>query len=158
MDIPALPFYTMNYTVPKNDGIIKDPKTIGDHIRNRRLKLHLFQKDVANIFKVSVDTITNWENNRSVPQIGYYKKLIEFLEFFPFEIDTSTEGGKIREYRYRNGLSCKELGDLIGVHQTTIMDWEEKHINLNGKFKIKLNSILDSLINSEKFKIAKFCS
>jgi DNA-binding transcriptional regulator YiaG len=142
MGIPALPFYKMNFTVPKIDGFIKNPKTLGDHIRNRRLKLHLFQKDVADLFEVSTDTITNWENNRSVPQIQFYKKIIDFLEFFPFDIYTSTLQGKMKEYRYRNGLSYKEFAKLFGVNQTTILDWEENTIRINSKYIDDLKKVI----------------
>ncbi len=57
-------------------------------------------------------------------QLQFYPKLIEFLGYFPFEIDTAVLGGKIKEYRYTNGLSYKELGKLVSVDPTTIRGWE----------------------------------
>jgi len=63
---------------------------------------------------VSEDTITYWENGRAEPQIHLYPKVIEFLRYFPLEIDTSTFGGNIKKYRYRHGLSHKVLGKVLG--------------------------------------------
>jgi DNA-binding XRE family transcriptional regulator len=123
MGIPALPFYEMNFVVLKTVGIA-NPQTLGDHLKNQRLKLHLFQKDIAKIFNVSEDTVTNWENNRVQPQIQFYPILIDFLGYFPFTIDTTTVAGKLKEYRYRNGLSQKKLGKILGVDATTVGAWE----------------------------------
>lgn len=64
--------------------IIEIPKTIGDKIRNRRIELNLFQKEVAQIMGVSEDCITYWENDRSIPQKRYSKKIIGFLGYNPF--------------------------------------------------------------------------
>ena len=123
--IPALPFYDMKFQVPNSSRLIKNPQRLADHLKNQRIKLNLIQKDVAKIFNVSTDTITNWENNRGLPQINFYPKLIEFLGLFPFEIDTSTLQGKMKEYRYINGLSQKKLGEILGVDASTVGSWEK---------------------------------
>lgn len=126
MDIPALPFYSMNTTVkkPLGDRYIASPQSLGDIIRNMRLEKHLFQKELAQLFSVSEETVANWENGNSEPQIQYFPQLISFLGSFPWEIDTNTLGGKIKEYRYKNGLSQKEFGKIMGVNATTIGSWE----------------------------------
>lgn len=66
---------------PKNDN----PKTIGDLIRNRRIELNLFQKEVAEIIGVSEDCITYWENERSIPQKRHLSKITSFLGYNPFQ-------------------------------------------------------------------------
>ena len=63
----------------------KELKTIGDHIRKRRLDLHLYQKDVAKIIGVSECTIWNWEKGRSNPTSRHIQKIIDFLEYIPKE-------------------------------------------------------------------------
>jgi len=114
----------LNATVVNIPGLNPNPIGIGDKLRNRRLELHLLQKDVAEIFEVSEPSIVNWENNHSEMQLQFYPKLIEFLGYFPFEIDTSTIAGKIKKYRYMNGLIYKEVGKLIGVDASTVRSWE----------------------------------
>ena len=42
---------------------MKNPQTLGEKIRNRRLELGLLQKDVANIIGTYEDAVTYWENN-----------------------------------------------------------------------------------------------
>jgi len=67
---------------PLKGKLIENPQTIGEKIFNRRLELGLLQEEVAKIFDVCTDTITNWENNRSEPQIRLYQKVIEFFDIF----------------------------------------------------------------------------
>src|SRR3990167_3741304 len=38
-----------------------EPKTLGEHIKRRRLELGLEQKDVAKQLGVTTDTVLNWE-------------------------------------------------------------------------------------------------
>jgi transcriptional regulator with XRE-family HTH domain len=125
-DIDALPFSRLKRTIPKPLGVkyLESPVTLGEKIRNRRLELHLLQKDIAELIGVSEDSITYWEVKRHEPRIEYYPKIIEFLGYFPFEIDTSTLGGKIKKYRFLQGLSQKQMGKIIGVDGGTVCDWE----------------------------------
>ena len=81
MDIPALPFSKQEKTIrkPLGDKYISNPITIGQKLRNKRLELHLLQKDVARIFETSEDTITNWENDRYIPQGRFIERIEKFL-------------------------------------------------------------------------------
>ena len=116
---------------------IYNPKSIGEHLKKRRLQLQLLQADVAKIFDVCEDSVTGWENERSVPQIQYYPKLIDFLGYNPFPVDTETLGGRIKKYRFEQGLSHKKLGEKIGVDASTIGAWEEnEHVPNRKKMKI----------------------
>ncbi len=106
------------------DRYIPNPTTIGEKLRNRRLELHLFQKEVAQRIGVSEDTITNWEKNRGNPSIKCYPKIIEFLGYVPFEIDTTTLGGKIKLYRYMKGISQEALAYELSVNESTVFNYE----------------------------------
>jgi len=114
----------LNATVVNIPGLNPNPVGLGDKLKNRRLELHLFQKDVAKIFNVSEESIVNWENHHRELQIQFYPKLIEFLGYFPFEIDTTTVAGKIKKYRYMNGSIYKEVGKLLSVDASTVRSWE----------------------------------
>lgn len=89
------------------------------------MEQRLYQSDVARLFNVSSDCITYWENNRSEPQVQYYPHIIKFLGYFPFELDPSTFVGKIKAYRYFNGLSQKRFAKLMNVDPATATRWEE---------------------------------
>lgn len=91
---------------------------------------------------ISEDTITLWENGRAMPQVHLYPKVIEFLGYFPFDIDTSTLGGKIKKYRLLNGVSQEELAKQLGVNESTVFHYENgKHKPL-GNILVKLKPIL----------------
>jgi transcriptional regulator with XRE-family HTH domain len=121
------------------------PRTLGEHIRKRRIDLQLLQKDVASLIGVSEDSITYWENGRSVPQIKYLPKIIEFLGHYPNALNLDTFADRIKTYRYLNGISQKRLGKILGVNSSTICSWENNEfvpdlVNLN-----RLNKLLQNV-------------
>ena len=145
--IPALPFYGLEISsIPPYLRGLDNPKSIGEHLKKRRLQLQLLQADIAKIFDVCEDSITGWENERSVPQIQYYPKLIEFLGYNPFPVETKTLGGRIKEYRILNGLSQEDLAKKMGVNESTIFSWEKgDHAPFPRKKKL-----LDELLNQKE--------
>ena len=60
------------------DGYPVNPKTIGEHIRKKRMDCRRMQSDVANIIGVSEESIWNWENGRTKPS----KKNLEIINAF----------------------------------------------------------------------------
>ncbi len=70
-DIPALPFChaTLKSKKPNDSAYPVALKTIGDHVRARRLDLGLYQKDLARRLGVTTNTITNWEKNHFNPDL-----------------------------------------------------------------------------------------
>jgi len=79
---PALPFchFKIKAEKPKDSRYPAEQETIGDRLRARRLDLGLYQKDVAGIIGVTVDTICYWENNRVRPSKDRTSVITEFLE------------------------------------------------------------------------------
>ena len=51
-------------------------------------------------------------------------------------------GGKIKEYRQRSNYSQKELANLVGVNQRTIMRWEQNQTQPNTEEAKKLMEII----------------
>jgi DNA-binding transcriptional regulator YiaG len=82
MGIHALPFSVLRHSInkPKGYGYPRNPKTIGEQIKKKRMDMGLYQKDISKILNVSEDTITGWENGRSSPQKRYIEKIYHFLE------------------------------------------------------------------------------
>lgn len=117
---------------------MENPTTIGEKLRNRRLELNLLQKDVAGIIGVSEDTITFWENGRAMPQVHLYPKVTKFLGYLPFEIDTSTLGGKIKKYRFLNGISQAQLATELNVNESTIFNYENSKYQPQSKMLEKM--------------------
>lgn len=124
--------------IPDRKRYRQNPLTIADKLLNRRLELHLLQKEVAQILYVTEDTITNWELGRYEPQVQHYPAIISFLGYFPFSIESDTLGGKLCEFRYKNGLSHKNMGKLLGVDASTIGSWERNKNSPQGKTRKNL--------------------
>ena len=58
-------------------------RTLGDHVRKRRLHLGLLQREVAAKVGLSVDTIRNWEVGRNSPAQRQWPKIVRLLGYVP---------------------------------------------------------------------------
>ena len=137
-------FFGVELKTVRPSQLIENPQVIGEHIKNRRLQLKLKQADVAKVFDICEDSITGWENGRSEPQIQFYPKIIQFLGYNPFPVNTETLGGQIKNYRIAQGLSHKKFGQKIGVDASTVSGWED---NLHKPSRAKQRE-LERLLNS----------
>ncbi len=142
-DIPALPclHYESQTGKPMPISYPENPVTIGDHIRKKRMDLKLLQKDVGVILGVTECSITNWEKNRSIPQINFFPKIIAFLGYLPFEVDLTTFSGELKAYRQINGLSQVQLGEILNVDGATVCSWELGENRPHKRMLAKLDSI-----------------
>ena len=64
------------FTYP--DGYPLNPKTIGEHMRKKRMDKRLMQSEVTNIIGASEESIWNWENGRTKQS----KKNLEIISAF----------------------------------------------------------------------------
>jgi transcriptional regulator with XRE-family HTH domain len=60
-------------------------KNIGAELSKKRLKLGINQTELAQQIGVRLETIQNWEHRRSIPDIYYLRRIIDFLGYDPFE-------------------------------------------------------------------------
>jgi len=122
----VLPFckVTLKAQKPVPPNYPKILKTLGDHLRKKRLDLKLLQKEVAQKFGVNKNSICNWENNRSFPALYFIPRIIKFLGYKPDCIKTTTLGEKIVTYRKLLGLTQKELAHRLGIDPSTLGRWE----------------------------------
>lgn len=102
----------------------KKLKTLGDHIRKRRLDLKLEQQQVAKILKITESTVWNWEKNRVNPRTKYYPYIMEFLGYCPYE-SAKTWGDKLKLHRVYQGLSYRKLGERLRIDPGTLERWEK---------------------------------
>jgi len=139
--IPALPFckVTLKAQKPLPSPYPKKLKTLGDHLRKRRLDLKLFQKEVAQRIGVEEATIWNWENNWSSPSLYYIPKIIEFLGYVPDCIKAKTLGEKIVTSRRLLGITQKEFARHLGIDPSTLGRWEKDKSQPQKELLKKLN-------------------
>ncbi len=95
-------------------------KTIGDHIRKRRLDLELTQKRVAEKLGVDEASVWNWESGKTEPLVRQIPAVISFLGYDPFAPDGKSLAGELRRYRVKHGLTQKELARQIGIDPATL--------------------------------------
>jgi len=81
----ALPFCHIQLTArkPLPPAYPRELRTLGDHLRKRRLDLGLLQRDVAEQLHVHQMTITNWETGRTSPQLRFVPRILSFLGYNP---------------------------------------------------------------------------
>ncbi len=132
-------------------------KSLGDHIRKRRLDLKIFQKEAAKRIGIDETTIWFWENNRVKPSISYIPKIIEFLGYIPFDTKYNSLREKIIIFRQIHGLSQKKLASLIGIDSTTIGSWERGENKPTKEFLERL-LLFFTTYSSSGFTLAReFC-
>jgi len=56
---------------------------MGEHLKRRRLELHLFQSDLARIFYVDEASIRNWEKNTYRPIERLIPRIVKWLAYDP---------------------------------------------------------------------------
>ena len=124
----------------------RELRTIGDHLRKRRLDLGLVQREVAAQIGVSTFTATNWEVNRTVPAVRCLPGLIKFVGYVPFDVG-ETLPERIRAYRLIRGLSEKRLAKLLRVDESTIWRWESGKGKPVPRLRQRLKPILDAPVS-----------
>jgi DNA-binding XRE family transcriptional regulator len=107
-------------------GYPLDPKTIGEHIRKRRLYLCLHQIEVAKMIGVTESTVWNWEHGTE-PELRYMPKIIEFLRYVPFECPEDTLG-QLKYFKQVKGLSYERLGEIMRKDPEQLTDWLSKRV------------------------------
>ena len=133
---------TIKTRKPLHFQYVREPVTIGDHIKNRRLDLKLLQKQVAEIIGVTTASIVNWELNHKVPDIIYLPKIIEFLGFVPFGKTDKTLGERIITCRKILGLSQEKLAQQLKVDWTTLRRWERNKSRPSAKHIQRIDDFL----------------
>jgi len=103
----------------------KELKTIGDHLRKRRLDLGLRQRDVAAVLGASKPTIDAWENRCTRPKGPVLVKLVEFLGYEPDEAACPTVlVRQLSALRHQLRLARSEVAEILGLSYEALWAWE----------------------------------
>lgn len=102
----------------------KELKTLGDHLKKKRLDLKMTQKEVAARLQTTVCTYRDWERKMRNPSFQYVPRIVDFLGYIPFDMEFENLGQKILAYRQLLGFRQKDLAKLLGVDPSTIKRWE----------------------------------
>jgi len=107
----------------------KQLKTLGDHIRKRRIELRLFQREVADLVGADPGSVNAWELNYHEPSLHLLPAITEFLGYDPNVVpDQAPLGRRIAARRRSVGLSQRELADCLGIDEGTLSRWERANL------------------------------
>jgi DNA-binding XRE family transcriptional regulator len=121
--VAFLPYGVKSLKSLKPVPYTREPKTLGQHLRKRRLELCLFQRDLRQRFKLEKATYANWEKDRCYPATRHWPGIIEFLGYDPSP-EPKTMGERLFAYRRKHGLSRKALAAVLRVDEATLWRWE----------------------------------
>ena len=113
----------MRLTAPKlpREDYPAEPKSLGEHIKKRRVDLGLLQREVAQQLGVDKWTVLNWERGKTGPDVRYYPAIITFLGYNPLP-QGETFPERLKAARQTRGLSWKRLAQELGVWESTVRD------------------------------------
>ena len=109
------------------------PKTLGEHIKKRRIELALRQRDVALLLKITNFTLINWERGQTEPPVKYWPRIMDFLGYCPYQ-EARSMGELLRLHRTHRGLSHRELAKLLRVDAGSLSRWERGKRRPRGKW------------------------
>lgn len=104
-------------------GFTLEPTSVGEHLRNWRLKAGLSQKEVAARLDADPLTVVNWERDKTVVEVRFYPSIIALLGFNPLP-EGHTPGDRMQRARLSRGLSRKRLAALAGIEEATVAKLE----------------------------------
>jgi len=118
----------------KPSGYPSELRTIGDHLKAKRLDLGLFQKDVASELNISPATLSRWELGISSPYDMHCGAIRKFLGYDPLSANKpSTVDELLTDKRRELGWSLGKAAKYFGVSRSAVTDWEKgktiHHVN-----------------------------
>jgi transcriptional regulator with XRE-family HTH domain len=105
-------------------AIAVEPKTLGQHLRKRRIELHLLQHEVSRVLGVHKGSVQNWERGVGSPSIQQIPRIIRFLGYDP-EPEPKVWSQWIAFARRRLGLTQEDLAKSLSVDPVTVYRWEK---------------------------------
>jgi len=114
-------------------GCPENPKTIGEHLKKRRIELGMEQREVAALLGLHRTSVQLWERNVGEPGVKCFPAIIRFLGYVPFECK-ATPGGQFHFLRNCCGKTQEELANLAGCDSSSVARWEIGRIDGAKKF------------------------
>lgn len=126
-------------------SVPRDPKTLGEHLKRRRVQLGQKQAEAARILGISTVSLSRWELDKGFPSWGYQQAVIDYLGYDPFKdfgiqdpygnetgfvAFSSAEGLApigllLHRRRLELKLTVKECARKLGVDPKSVIGWEK---------------------------------
>lgn len=101
------------------------PKSIGEHLKEERLRRGLLQRQVAELVGVTEDTVLNWERGHNQPRPKDGPGIVRFLGFLP--LPTLTVAERLYAIRFANGWTQAQAAHVAGVSEDLWQAGETDH-------------------------------
>jgi transcriptional regulator with XRE-family HTH domain len=118
-----LPYLPVTLKCLKPNETDFEPKTLGEHLRKRRLELRLTQREAATRLGETAITVLHWEKGQTEPPIETMPRILSFLGYDPFP-QPETLSERLRAMRRANAWTIKEAARHLGVDEGTWGRWE----------------------------------
>ncbi|MBI5431909.1 MAG: helix-turn-helix transcriptional regulator [Planctomycetes bacterium] len=120
----ALPICQSTLRAPRPAaGYPVELRTVGEHVRRRRLDLGLSQRAMAGELRVHPATILNWERGKTEPGARMLARIIKVLGYHPRLVGSDLPS-RIRAAREIRGLTQEQLAEDLGLDPSTVRKWE----------------------------------
>lgn len=113
---------TFKTFILRKKGVVPHPKTLGEHLRNRRLVLKLRQEDVARQFGTLREVYERWERDEREPVVSEWPGILRFLGYYP--VPENTQADLVLKARRYQGVGQKTLAKAVGVIHQRLRRWE----------------------------------
>ena len=101
-----------------------EPRTLGEHLKLRRLQRKLSQKEAACLLGANARTVLNWEKGHTETPVEAMPALLQFLGYDPLP-EPKTLPERLLAKRRAMGWSIREAARKFGVDPETWRDWEQ---------------------------------
>jgi transcriptional regulator with XRE-family HTH domain len=125
-------------------------KTLGDHLRKRRLDLGLRQSDLARQLGVWTSTVNTWENHHFDPEVQHVPNIVRFLGYDPFGPPPSGFAARLKAARIAAGLTRDRLAARLGIHPATVAKWERGEAQPTPALRRRLQAQLQVVADEKK--------
>jgi transcriptional regulator with XRE-family HTH domain len=126
---------------PVSPAYPRELRTLGDHLRKRRLNLGLLQREAAKRLEVNTATVTNWELGHSTPEFRSLPAILDFLGYDP-RPQPGTVGQALKRYRQGQGMSQEDLAGLLSIDPSTLAKWEREDRVPAGRYLQRVERLL----------------
>jgi len=92
---------------------------------------------------VTVWSYRNWENGRTTPGALFYRRIVEFLGYYPHPAPRSL-GHRLLKIRRCLGLTSLQAAELADVDQHTFLMWERGKWTPTVRTRAKVDQFLKS--------------
>lgn len=100
-------------------------KTIGDHLRKRRLDLGLRQKDLGALVGAAKPTVDAWEHRGTRPKPDVLRRIVDLLGYEPEEATSPTFlVQKLSAVRRELRLARSQIAEILGLSYEALWAWE----------------------------------